>query len=333
MSKAEATQAAQNKVVEDVNAFRNRFKGDIRGHGKNNVFNTDQSGFNLELLTERTLDFKGTKKVMATIKSKNSATHSYTAQFLISATGELIKPLFIILQETNGEFGERVQRTMFKHQEIHVMPSSSGKLTKPLLRDWFENVYFPNVGRNSILLVDSLTTYKDRSLIDANKPENVNYEVIVIPAGLTGTLQPLDVLFNRPYKSFLRKISDYINLNHSETIKLHARDTILTLQTVTHNQFRSPRFHAFIEHSWRKSGLLEEQEDQEQEEKDEPQILRFQDPNGFCFNALVILRDQCVTCTQRPCFIKCAWCKSCYCFIHFLSDDLKNFHYCEEYIP
>lgn len=294
------------------------------------MFNTDQSGFNEELLSQRTLEIIGTLKVFSTIRSKHSATHSYTMQFLISADGELKAPAFMIHQENKDEFGPEVSRTMFRHKEVYVVASTSGKIKKKMLQDWFKKIYFPNAGNDSILLLDSLTTYKDRVEIDKSKPINQKYQVITIPGGITGYVQPLDVLFNRTYKTFVRRLSDHINFYHEE-IKLHQRDTNIRLQTIVHHQFRSPRFNQFIRHSWIKSGLTDNL-NRDQHEDDDSSVLWFDDPNGFCFDPLKILNNKCVFCPEKPCFIQCAWCKYFFCFKHFYLQGEDGFHYCEQFI-
>lgn len=237
VSKKNATPQAAEQVQQELEQFRYNFKEAVEGRDKSTIFNSDQSGFNPEMLSGRTLEVRGTHKVISVIRSQNSRTHSYTAQFMISASGELKTPLFLILQEVGGVFGERVARTMLRHEEAHVVASSSGKITKEILKEWFREIYFPNAGENSVVLLDALTTYRDREAIDREKPADQNYTVITIPAGLTGYAQPLDVYFNRPYKHFFRTISDHINFNREE-IKLHVRDTIIKLHVLVHNQFR-----------------------------------------------------------------------------------------------
>lgn len=328
MSKKEATPIAQQKVDDDVQAFRNEFKLAVAGKDPAQIFNTDQSGFNLELLSRRTLEVKGTKKVISTIRSKPSATHSYTVQFLISASGELKAPLFMIMQEQGGRFGERVQQTMFRHQEIYTVASTSGKINKDLMKEWFLDIYFDNVGVDSVLLLDSLTTYRDRAAIDREKPPEKTYTVITIPGGLTGYVQPLDVYFNRPYKAIMRKFSDYANFYCEDTLKLHSRDVIFKLQTIIHKQFRSPRFTNFLKHSWVKAGLIDAPIHDNAVDDDVDHW--FDDPNSFCFDPLEILLKPCLVCNVKPCFIRCAWCKECFCFDHFFMSD--EFHYCDNFV-
>jgi len=96
----------QVKLKEQATEFVDDISRLISEVGECNVFNTDQSGFNLEMHTGRTLSFKGELKIEALAQSLNSMTHSYTIQPLISANGTLLSPLLIVLQEKDGIFGK-----------------------------------------------------------------------------------------------------------------------------------------------------------------------------------------------------------------------------------
>lgn len=92
--------------------------------GKDNIYNSDQSGFNFESHAGRTLSFQGTMKVECLAQSLNSMTHSYTLQPLISADGILKSPLLIVLQEVNGCFGPIVERNLYRAENIFVQAST-----------------------------------------------------------------------------------------------------------------------------------------------------------------------------------------------------------------
>ena len=77
------------------------------------------------------------------------------------------------------------------------MPSKSGKLTKQHLITWLKEDYFPNTPDESVLLVDSWTTYNDKKAIDSNKPEEKSLEILKIPPKTTSLVPPLDVFFFR----------------------------------------------------------------------------------------------------------------------------------------
>lgn len=82
--------------------------------GADNVYNADESGFNLELHAGRTLTYKGGKTVECAVQSVTSTTHSYTVLPLISAAGKLVSPLLIVFKEAGGTFGPRVREHLFQ---------------------------------------------------------------------------------------------------------------------------------------------------------------------------------------------------------------------------
>ncbi|XP_076666304.1 uncharacterized protein LOC143367919 [Andrena cerasifolii] len=109
--------------------FVNQVKPYIATHNPSNVYNADESGFNLEIHSGRTLTHRGGKTIEASVQSVSSITHSYTILPTISASGQLLSPLFMVLKETTGEFGPRVEKTLFRPANVFLTASKSGKLT------------------------------------------------------------------------------------------------------------------------------------------------------------------------------------------------------------
>lgn len=229
---------------------------EANGISDKEIHNSDQSGFNLEMHSGRTLASKGTAKVESLAQSLNSLTHSYTIQPTIAADGRLISPLYIVLKEKDGKFGPTIEKNLYKADNIYVAASSSGKLTGQLAIQWFQNVYLPNVDGNSVLLVDSWSGQNSKNLETIDKGQK-EVQLLKIPAGTTGMIQPLDVYFSRPWKNFVKHFSDLVILN-SYDINLHLRNNILKLQSLTHNQFSSPRFQNLLKFAWYKSGYIDE---------------------------------------------------------------------------
>lgn len=118
---------------------------------------------------------------------------------IISKEGELLSPLFIVLQESDGKFGDiklkKINDLMKKYKMVNIYPvsSQSGKMNKALLEKWFKEIYFPNVGEKTLLLLDSWNAHKDTALLETATPKDKNVEIMIIPEGTTGICQPLDV--------------------------------------------------------------------------------------------------------------------------------------------
>ena len=154
--------------------------------------------------TRRTLAFTGTPTVESLAQSINSMTHSYTiATPLISANVFLLSPLFIVLQEKNGTFGPIVQNKLFKSENVIVKASTSGKLTSSLVRSWFQEVFLPASTERCMLLLDSWSAHNSSNFEPILRTKEY-LKIETIPARTTGTIQPLDVVFFRPWKNFLR---------------------------------------------------------------------------------------------------------------------------------
>ncbi|CAD6235365.1 GSCOCG00012418001-RA-CDS, partial [Cotesia congregata] len=116
-------------LMEKSKEFVESVKKKIAIYGLPNTFNSDQSGFQLEMHSGRTLAVEGDKQVQCLVQSVSYTTHSYTIQPTISADGKLLSPLFLVLKEPSGKFGPVVEITLFKTDNVYVVPSKSGKLT------------------------------------------------------------------------------------------------------------------------------------------------------------------------------------------------------------
>jgi len=306
LSNASELSQTASKFVEDI-------RRDIQTLGTSNVYNSDQSRFNLETHAGRTLSIIGTVKVECLAQSLTSLTHSYTIQPIISADGKLHSPLLIVLQEPGGKFGPNVQKTIYKAKNISVYPSSSGKETSEIAANWFEKDFLSVVGKNSLLLLDCWSGQKEKVFKNINTGRKV-VKVKNIPAGTTGSIQPCDVYGFRPWKNFIKSFSDMVML-HNFDINLHLRNNILKLQSLTHNQFSAPRFVNMFKYAWWKSGYL----------TDKPG--KFETPVQYCFQKTDTI---CALCGEFA-VIKCAWCTKNLCIDHFFAINEQSIpHYCEE---
>lgn len=122
-----------------ANTFISEVKETIKNKGTESIYNSDQSGFQIEIHSGRTLATEGERQIQCLVESVSSTTHSYTIQPLISANGKLLSPLFIVLKESKGQFGPVVESTLFKPSNVYVMASASGKLTSGTA---FTSIYY-----------------------------------------------------------------------------------------------------------------------------------------------------------------------------------------------
>lgn len=307
--------SSRTELSQKASNFVNKVKSEICVVGEANVYNSDQSGFNLETHAGRTLSLKGSLKVECVAQSLNSLTHSYTIQPIISADGILKSPLLIVLQETNGEFGPTVEKSIYKADNICVYPSKSGKLTCNLVIKWFENVFLSVADERSVLCLDSWTGQTEKTFDNTDKGTK-EVKILTIPAGTTGLIQPLDVYVFRPWKNFLKHFSDLILL-YNYKINLHLRNNILKIQSLIHNQFSSPRFVNMFKYAWWKSGYISDKPD------------KCETPVDYCFKNA---GTDCNLCNKIA-VIKCAWCTKSLCIQHFFAIQDENLpHYCHVYV-
>ncbi|XP_046143462.1 uncharacterized protein LOC123988246 [Osmia bicornis bicornis] len=311
------TKFVTRKTIEDdevlkvkATDFVNEVNPLITRYGDENMYNSDQSGFQLEIHSGRTLAVKSQKKVECVVQSVPSTTHSYTIQPTITADGRLLSPLFMVLQEANGQFGPIVQKTLFKPTNVYVTASKSGKLTSAHFKIWLEEVFFPNTKTTSVLLLDSWSGHCEQDIHNA-KPTGKEIIIKMIPKGTTGRIQPLDVYGFRVWKNYVRRFSDDVLL-HDYDVNLHLRNNIIKLQSLVHNQLSSPRYKNLFQYAWYKSGYTEKKSGD------------FVNPVDFAFEENTQMK--CALCDEIP-IIRCSWCKKAFCLKHFFHE----YHFCDKY--
>ena len=70
--------------------------------------------------------------------------------------------------------------------------------------NWTSTVYFPNVGNDTVLVIEAWRGQCELTIISA-KPLDKNVTILVIPRGSTKYAEPLDVFMHRQWKDFVKK--------------------------------------------------------------------------------------------------------------------------------
>ena len=175
-----------------------------------------------------------------------------------------------------------------------------------------KEIYFPNVGPNSVLLLDSWSGHCPTVVEEATPSDKIiNFKII--PTGTTGKIQPLDVFGFRVWKNYVRHFSDSVILMNHDT-NLHIRNNIIKLQSLVHNQLTSPRYTNLFKYSWYKSGYIAEKPG------------KFENPVDFSFGDSCKTHCDILGCTNIA-VIRCSWCKKSLCFKHFFDE----YHYCSKF--
>ena len=223
----EGIKKSADQFVSDVRALLPKYNEDF-------VLNTDQSGLELEIHSNRTLSHQGEKITLSAVRSINETTHSYTVQPMISLSGKIVDPIYLCLKEPKGRMSDNIKAHLYKADHVVVTCSASGKLTTSLVEYWCDHVLLPSISLSSrsVLLSDSWSWQSDAKGIYKKTKGLYRLE---IPSKTTPKIQSLDVFFNRQYKVIAHRVYDLVILDDIN-IHLTERNNVIRLHSLIHNQ-------------------------------------------------------------------------------------------------
>ncbi|GMT04707.1 hypothetical protein PENTCL1PPCAC_26881, partial [Pristionchus entomophagus] len=132
-------------------------------------------------------------------------------------------------------------------KELHSKRSLAPIGQKTVIRIVQSCVFTPSTPSSDLLiLLDSWTSFRDKSAIDSSLPPGKLLNTRQIPAGATGICQPLDVFFFRPFKGLVRRIQTHAFKNYPEFVAFQ-RDNILKLISLSFRILRAPQFQPMIQ--------------------------------------------------------------------------------------
>ena len=157
------------------------------------VLNADQSSFNYEMASNRTLSYAGEKATYLAVKSLNAISHPYTVMPTTSAAGQLLSPLFICLQESTGRFP--FTKAIFSAPNIVTSGSTSGKRNTFLVEYWIREVLDKIVSNRFLRMVDQWLPQVGIAAHENNLTKGQSCKSLVIPRRARSTKQPCDTYF------------------------------------------------------------------------------------------------------------------------------------------
>ncbi|EFP13218.1 hypothetical protein CRE_08455 [Caenorhabditis remanei] len=269
------------------------------------VFNSDQTGIQKELYSQRSLAFCNEKQVERLVQSKASLTHSFTFMPMLFMNGTLGPKAYLLMAEPTGEFPRT--RPIPDVPNLVVRAAKSHIMTKEHMRDWIRTCVFDvNLPKKMYMLVDSWSSFKDHKSIQECVPRGHELTVRNIPPNTTGFLQPLDVYFNGPWKNLIKKFTAHTLNFHPDYLIANRNNEILMVALLYH-QISALHFQDFLKYPWRKAGFMDK----------EVSPSPFQTPSEYCFGPEVSNENCYINGCSEMSFILCSRCKFYICFDHF----------------
>ena len=110
-----------SQFVIDVRALLVKYNEDF-------LLNTDQSGLELQIHSNRTVPHQDEKSTRSVVRSLNQTTDKYTVQPMISLNGKIVGPIFLCLKVS-----EKMKAHLYKANNVLQACRASDKLTTSLL--------------------------------------------------------------------------------------------------------------------------------------------------------------------------------------------------------
>jgi hypothetical protein len=161
------------------------------------IGNADETPVFFDMPGETTVNKAGEKTVH--VRTSGAEKQRCTVMLGITADGHKLPPYVIFKRKTMPK--EKLP------PGILVRVQEKGWMTEELYMDWLKTVWFRRPGallrHRSMLVIDSFRGHLTEKVKEKLRQEKC--DMVVIPGGMTGMLQPLDISINRPFKAHLRR--------------------------------------------------------------------------------------------------------------------------------
>nr|pir hypothetical protein F30F8.4 - Caenorhabditis elegans [Caenorhabditis elegans] len=297
----------KDAIKKNADDFFKNARTEISNYHPSMVFNCDQTGIQKELYPARSLAFMGEKTVERLAQSKSSLTHSFTFLPMIFLDGSMGPKAFMVIAEPKGQFPPSRPIPNCPNLEVRA-GYKTHIMTKQLMCDFFEScVFIPSVPKKLYIMLDSWPAFKDHTTIKNLVPNGHDVVIRNIPEHTTGMIQPLDVYWNAPWKSLIKKFTAYALRTQTDYV-IAQRNNAICMVSVLYHQISAEHFRPFLQHCWKKAGYVGAAN---------TSSTPFLTPAQYCID-----HGDTVICYHTGCnhlgFIRCARCKMFVCFNHFV---------------
>lgn len=184
----------EDKLIEFqlyVNSLRRQ-----HGYVFGQIGNADETPVWFDMPSSTTVCERGAKEVK--LLSTGSEHSRFTVMLSCTADGRKLPPFIIFKRKT-------LPKEAFP-RDVVVRVNEKGYMDEALMREWIRTVWNRRPGallqRRNMLVLDAFRGHLTTSVKEALRDGKT--DLVVIPGGMTSTLQPLDVVLNKPFKDRVR---------------------------------------------------------------------------------------------------------------------------------
>lgn len=203
--KTNLRRTAVNIDQNDINIFIVSSRFVNKHYDKDFIFNLDETFWKIMSGNFSTIGITNSdhQSVITNVDPKSG----FTTIFIISASGLLLKPSIILKGKTKACL-KKIQTV--SDEDVNKLYSISGWVNVELMINLLGEIYKLTKGHATTLILDKYGVHENEIIKKTSNDMNIN--LLFIPAGMTSILQPLDINFNGPVKSIGKSLSNKILL-------------------------------------------------------------------------------------------------------------------------
>ena len=165
------------------------------GYDISNIANADQTPLTFDLPSNQTIDFKGASSV--TMKSTGNEKNRFNIMLGAYGDGTKMRPYIIFKRKT-------LPKNIKWPKGVEVRCHPKGWMDEKFTKDWIYSVFIKySSSKKTMLVLDAFRCHRMPAIKEILKEDKT--DLVIIPGGMTGQLQVMDVSCNRPFKQEMRQ--------------------------------------------------------------------------------------------------------------------------------